>query len=474
MHALATRKTHCPIRSRAAGVRLLDPARRLNAGCKATAVLAAAFAVQAPALAQDPATIHLTGTIRDFTQSHPDFNITDPSVMGHYVHNVAWSLGSDGRPIFTGGGTEVVAQWQDEFGNPIMPYIGDDPGLPGGHFDVDVFEVGGAKAWHKHEFDDAYDVNYVDIFADTKLLYDELVGDYPNDLRVEFMHPDNSGAGTYEFQAGGPLLSGSTANGFAAVFTPSELTKFRVDFYSLPLLRQTVPSLVQNDVANRNDAFSVRMYDVITDELVYEVSVYSHVSNGESSPPPPPPPDEDSCGVSLHDTQGAFGTAGTAAVTGSDSFETWFKDVLGMNLSSHHTIALERDAGGVYEFCEVDYYPIDDRLFGNEGETHNNFFTYVISATFTYDACSGQFFEFEGNDDAWVYIDGDLVLDLGGVATLQRQYVPLDRLDLTDGQEYTLDFFYAQRWPSLTSLFCMRTNIVLHTENPGTISESFD
>lgn len=442
--------------------------------------LPGAGASPAPA---DEDVIRLTGTIRDFQSTEGDFGVDSVSQLGQYAHNVSETLGPDGVPTFTGGGSQVGAQWLDKDGNPIMPYAtaASDPGLPGGHFDVDVYDKATtAEKYHEHEFDDKFDVTYIDVAKDTKLLWKTIIpSTYPRDLRLEFVNTINSGGGSFKFQAGGPLISGKTADGFSTTFSPSNLTELRVNFVTLDKLRGTEPSISQGNVATRDMAFAIRMYDAVTNALKYEIAVYHHVqksSKGGTSGGGGlvAAPTVDSCGNPINDTLGAYTFAGNGAITDSASFATWFDDEMGVNLSRNHTITLRRNSEGIYEYYTTDFFPIDGALFGNEGADHNSLFTYTISTTFVYHACTGQFFEFQGNDDAWVFINGKLVLDLGGAKTTSRQYIDLDRLGLVDGQEYPLDFFYAHRRETPTSLFHMRTNLGLAGDSGGAVTAGFD
>ena len=222
------------------------------------------------------------------------------------------------------------------------------------------------------------------------------------------------------------------------------------------------------------------MYDNVTNVLVYEVSIYHHFKdkngNGISDDIENllPPAKLDACGNLISDIAGLYGTPGTAGITDLATFGQWFHDVLGVNQSTPFTISLQPNAMGVYEYMTNSFFPIDGNLRGNEGEANNNLFTYTLSASFTYTACAGQFFEFESSDDAWAFVDSDLVIDLGGTLTPERMRVDLDRLGLVDGQTYTIDFFFAHRRVAADSLFNMRTNLQLVTGEITTILAFYD
>jgi fibro-slime domain-containing protein len=173
----------------------------------------------------------------------------------------------------------------------------------------------------------------------------------------------------------------------------------------------------------------------------------------------------------LGDIEGHFAAPSTGGINSAGSFAQWYRDMPGVCLSAPLTITLVRQPDGLYVFddkADPDYsdlggfFPIDGQLFGNSGgqPDHNFHFTYELHAEFTYDADGDQHFKFVGDDDVWVFIDGRLVIDLGGVHAAHDQYVDLSRLGLDDGETYTLDFFFAQRHRPQSN-FRIETNIFL-------------
>ncbi len=408
----------------------------------------------------------LTGTVRDFTSEHPDFGMIDPLDLGKYSPSIAPSLDLGGLPVYIGAGRRVTSPWFDKDGYPIAPY--GDPGLVGGHFDVDVFDVAPSTSeiYHEHQFDDKFNVTYVDVVNDVRLLYDDVVGGYPNDLRMVFLNPHNGGGGTFVYEASNGEVRGYTRDGLDVTFAPSELRQLRIDFMTLTEMRQTNPGDVQDDAADRDDSLSIRMFDVASNELVYELTVYNHFKPDKPyiAPDPVAATGNDACGVPLNDDVGTFGNAGTGAVSGSASFRDWFRDTPGTNLAARHDVTLTRDDAGVYGYSTNAFFPIDGELYGGSGIARNDLFTYSLSADFTYNSCTDQFFELGSSDDAWVFINGELVIDLGGVGRPGWQRIALDRLALTDGQSYKVEVFYAKRQPSNLSVFSLRTNLLLRPQ----------
>lgn len=103
-----------------------------------------------------------------------------------------------------------------------------------------------------------------------------------------------------------------------------------------------------------------------------------------------------------------------------------FNDVEGLNLRKEDQLSLTKNQNGVYAYYDSAYFPLDNQLFGNTHEwcknspdpnypcDHNYHFTLESHTKFYYDGESELYFEFLG-DDVWVYVNNQLVIDIGGV-----------------------------------------------------------
>lgn len=156
------------------------------------------------------------------------------------------------------------------------------------------------------------------------------------------------------------------------------------------------------------------------------------------------------------------GAPTTPTTTGKINFDTWFRDVEGVNVSAPFTITLTRAPGqeGLFHFANDAFFPIDGALLGNEGRDHNYHFTFELHTEFRY--AGGEVFSFTGDDDLWVFVNNKLVIDLGGVHSAELGSVDLDLvaqdIGLTIGDVYPLALFFAERHTT-SSTFQIDTTI---------------
>jgi fibro-slime domain-containing protein len=177
----------------------------------------------------------------------------------------------------------------------------------------------------------------------------------------------------------------------------------------------------------------------------------------------------------------AHGSGTTATTHGATYFNQWYNDVPGTNINVQYPITLSQNASGTYGYDSLvsgvplsstnatkEFFPIDDgsqyqTAFGNQGEPHNYSFTTELHTIFTYNG--GETFSFSGDDDVFVFINGTLAIDLGGVHNREVAQVQLDSLGLTIGNDYPLDLFGAERHV-IESNVSFTTTLVLRQAPP--------
>jgi fibro-slime domain-containing protein len=176
--------------------------------------------------------------------------------------------------------------------------------------------------------------------------------------------------------------------------------------------------------------------------------------------------------------------SGTTLTThGKAMFDMWYNDTPGTNITVAYPLPIIANSNGSLQYDSQmqgaaysptdpsqgkGFFPIDDGTpyqtpFGDQGRLHNYSFTMELHTTFTYRG--GEYFNFRGDDDVFVFINGSLVINLGGVHSAEPAQVSIDSLGLTKGQTYPLDFFSAERHVTQSNIL-FQTTLQLRPAGP--------